>query len=144
MSGFSFEEHTADIGMKVWGEDRNILFRTAAEGMISLIMDPHSVRPEKTIRRSFQAVQVETLLHDWLSEILFMVEQGMAFAFFRIKRDNFSRLDAPNYRFRGILRGEPIDYSRLDICREIKAVTRHNFSLQWTGFHWEAQILFDV
>jgi len=144
MKDYSFFEHTADIGMTVRAENWNTLFCKAAEGMMSLILDLRTVRPLKKRTRIFRAQQGDLLLHDWLSEILFFLEQGMVFAFFRVTEDNFSRLESCNYQFRGILRGEPVDLSRHDICREIKAVTRHNFSLQWNGNHWEAQMLFDV
>lgn len=144
MRDISFFEHTADIGMTVRAENWNTLFCRAAEGMMSLILDLQTVRPVKTATRLFRAREGEWLLHHWLSEILFMLERGMVFAFFRVTEDNFSRSEFCNYRFRGILRGEPLDLSRHDICREIKAVTRHNFSLQWNGTHWEARMLFDV
>ncbi|HHS13879.1 MAG TPA: archease [bacterium] len=144
MTDVSFFEHTADIGMTVRAKTRSALFCKAAEGMMSLILDLKTVRPLKTTTRFFDAQRGDLLLHDWLSEILFLFEQGMAYAFFRVTGDNISRSESGNYRFQGILRGEPVDLSRHDICKEIKAVTRHDFSLQWNGNHWEAKMLFDV
>jgi SHS2 domain-containing protein len=121
------------------------LFQKAAEAMMSVIVDPKTVRCNDDIRISVEGMTVEELFLSWLKEILYQVEkEGMVFSRFNIYRDNFSHHQAEKYRIYGKLEGEKIDPLRHEICMEIKAVTRHGFYLEKRGSYWESKILFDV
>ena len=144
-SGFEVMDHTADIGLRVWSTDWRKLFETAARGMISLVIDPGVV--EKNIKKSFQieGFKLEELLLVFLREILYIMERwGIVFADFQVQGDIFSHNNIEKYMVRATLKGEKRDITRHDICTEIKAITRHGFSLQKDGLMWRARILFDV
>ena len=144
MGGFEIIQHTADMGIRVWGEDWITLFEEAARGMVSLIVDFNSVLEKEKRELLIEGENGEELLLKWLREILFLVEGGMVFASFHIREDNFYCKDINNYKFIGLLSGEKCDPSRHDICTEIKAVTRHGLLLKKKGPWWETSILFDV
>jgi SHS2 domain-containing protein len=138
-------EHTADVGLHVRARDLKTLFQRAAEGMASIIIDPETVlcKQEKTI--FVEENTLEEMFLRWLKEILYEMEKsGMVFSQFTVNRDNFSHRNPKKYSMLGNLRGEEIDLARHEICMEIKAVTRHGFSLGKKGSYWESKILFDV
>ena len=144
-SGFNFIDHTADVGLQVWSRELKSLFETTAKGMISLIVDPKSVRKTEKKSLAIEADDLESLLITWLREVLYLMEKwGMVFSDFQIQGDIFSYNNMKNYTFRALLTGEKVDSKRHDICTEIKAITRHGLSISKKGVCWRANILFDV
>ncbi len=144
-AGFKIIDHTADIGICVWGKTCEDVLKKAAFGMVSIIVDVHAVqcRDKRIIR--VEAEQTEELLLNWLRELLFLVEQeGMVFSRFQFKQDHFAYKKDHKFVFYCSLEGEKIDPERHNICREIKAVTRHGFYMRQETQFWEARIFFDV
>ncbi|MFH1940947.1 MAG: archease [bacterium] len=142
---FEIVEHTADVGIRVWGDDLKEVFEAAAKGMVSIVVDSGSVkaRVKKEIRA--EAESTEELLIKWLREILFSMEQeGIIYSRIEVKEANFYRREGNSYFVLGSLGGERLNMTRHGICTEIKAVTRHGFFLKRRKRGWEAQILFDV
>jgi len=137
-------DHTADVGLRISGGSGRELFEAAAEGMISLMLDRKTVQGSETREIHVEAETEEELLRGWLREVLFVMERdGIVFRDFHIERDNLSKDNVSKYFISAILGGEQQDSHRHGICTEIKAVTRHNFSLS-RGRVWNATILFDV
>lgn len=73
---FEEVEHTADVALKVYGHDRSTLFVNAAYGMFSLMADWEEFPPSTEQEISLEAIDDETLLVDWLSELLYLHEMG--------------------------------------------------------------------
>jgi SHS2 domain-containing protein len=138
-------EHTADIGFRIRAKELKTLFQKAAEVMMSVIVDPKTVRCDDDVKISIEETTLEELFLSWMKEILYQAEKrGMVFSRFNICKDNFSHHQAEKYRIYGKLGGEKIDPLRHEICMEIKAVTRHGFYLGKRGSYWESKIIFDV
>ena len=127
-------EHTADIAMRVWGRDLTELFANAAYAMGYMLTDVEDVVPTVTETIELEAEDVEILLVDWLSELLFLGE-----------RDNlvFTRIDGlqvtPN-RLRAAVQGGPVQERR----SHIKAVTFSELHITQTNRGYETVIVFDV
>ncbi|MGD8969498.1 MAG: archease [Anaerolineae bacterium] len=127
-------EHTADIAIRVWGHDLAALFANAAYAMSCLLTDVEDVVP--TVEQTIELVaeDVEVLLVDWLSELLFLGE-----------RDNlvFTTVDrlrvTPN-RLHATVRGGPIQ----ERYSHIKAVTFSELQITGTEEGYETVIVFDV
>lgn len=70
--GFSYVEHTADIGIKVWGKTHEELFKNAMVAMLDYMID---MKPDATSRRKIHLIAygAESLLVSFLNEILFLV-----------------------------------------------------------------------
>lgn len=144
-SGYTIVDHTADIGIKVWGKTLRALFIEAAKDMVSLVINAERVFVTTNESVYIEAENYEELLFHWLKEILFVMNhKGMVFKQFHIEMDNFSESNINMYFIKGLLGGEPVDIKRHEICREIKAITRHDFYLKKRGPWWETNILFDV
>ncbi len=71
--GFELIEHTADVGLRVWGEDLDELFAEAGLGLIAVMGETHG--PADSIEHvHVTAPDLEALMVDWLSEVLYLFE----------------------------------------------------------------------
>ena len=78
-------DHTADLGLRIHASDLPDLFRTAGEGLFGIILaNRDQVEPVDQVEIALTADSVETLLIDWLNELIFQSETGHRF---------FSRFD---------------------------------------------------
>lgn len=133
LHGFEEVDHTADIALKVWGEDFYSLLRQAAWGMYALMGAVKHRNSE--IEQQFFVPQgsLETKLVDFLSEILYLCEdKGYLFDTFEFFQRNVGL---------GVkAKGFPVN----SIDRTIKAVTFHNLEVKETSMGFETLITFDV
>ncbi len=126
-------DHTADLALHLWAVDLPDLFATAARGMFSLFVVADETQPEtKTL--TLRALDVETLLIDWLNELLYLVEvEGLAFTTFEFAQLTPTQLQAT-------LRGGPI----LEYTGYVKAATFHDLRVDATPAGFETEIVFDT
>ncbi len=133
--GFEEVEHTADHALRIFGENLKELFVSAAEGMTSLMvadMSGIAVKIEKTIE--LEAIDPESLLVEWLSELAYWAEAEMLiFRTFRIKHLTDNHLVA------SVTGGKMPALEKL-----IKAVTYHNLKIKKNQQGLEVTIVFDV
>ncbi|GBE57771.1 hypothetical protein BMS3Abin01_00692 [bacterium BMS3Abin01] len=138
MNDYEIIEHTADIGIRAFGDTQKSLFENAAAGMFSLICDPSLVRDAVAFPVSLEAEDRETLLVEWLNELLFLFEaRSIIFGRFEVDRISEVRLTATAY-------GESLDRERHRLMADIKAVTYHMLRVIRTDGRWEATVIFDV
>jgi len=129
---------TADKGIRAWGRDLSEVFRNAAQGMWSLMVEPGSARREDALPVTVEAADRETLLVAWLNELLYLheVERFVA-ADFVIKALTELRLEAEVW-------GERVDRSRHLALGHVKAATYHMLQVVPTRDGWEARVVVDV
>jgi SHS2 domain-containing protein len=135
MQGSSWREieHTADWALEVWGSDQADLFRNAALGMAALLRGRASgARQEK--RFHLEAPDAETLLVDWLSELLFWLEQG-GLVLEDVKIQSMTKAG---------LVGRATGRVGTDLVRHIKAVTFNELAILPTDHGVKTTIVFDV
>jgi SHS2 domain-containing protein len=136
----SFEvlEHTADVGVRVYGRNLAELLKNAALALLSLITERETVRPDEEIVFEVEAETGEELLVKMLSEILYLHEvRKMVFADAEIELTDGLKL-------RGRLRGEKTDTSRHELLLDIKAATYHNLKIERVNDRFMAEIIFDI
>jgi len=128
-------DHTADVGIRAYGRTLGELFANAAEGMFSLIAELDTVKPVGEIEIRLTAEDPPTLLLRWLSELLYVHEtRHLLFATFDV--------DAADGSLRGRARGEAIDKKRHELKLVIKAVTRHQLTVD--AKKGIAEVIFDI
>ena len=139
MKPFEYIEHTADAGMRVWGESLPTLFTHAAQGLFEMIAVIDSIDETSLINIQLEAESVEMLFVSWLDEIIFRHEtEEMFFKRAEICSISSTELIAKVY-------GEPTDYNKHIVYTEIKAVTYHQLYVeQKPNNTWEAQVIFDL
>jgi SHS2 domain-containing protein len=128
-------EHTADWALRVWGEDRRALFENTARGMLSLIGgEPVTDSPSFNETIELRVGDWETLLVDWLSELLYRIEsRGVVITKVAVHSVADLRLRADVCAVLGA-----------NLNKHIKAVTYHNLAIQQTPQGYEVTIVFDV
>ena len=71
--GHELIEHTADVGLVVWAPSLGELFAEAAVAVVAVMGSPTS-RTVTATDVALEAPDLEALLVDWLSEVLFRFE----------------------------------------------------------------------
>ncbi len=141
--GYEFLEDvaTADLAIKVYGKDINELFRNAALAVCEATVDPKTVKARNTVEFHLEDEGIETLLFDFLSEIIFKKDADqMVFSECRV----FVEGEEGAWRLHVILKGEKINRTRHDLDYDIKAVTMHMFKIKKIKEGYEATIVVDV
>lgn len=135
---FKTIEHTADIGIEVEADTLGELFEGTAMAMLSLIVDPATVRDDVERELSLEAGDLEELLFIWLNELLFiMYADGLLFSKFEVK-------DVVDSRLVAAASGEKLDPERHRLDEEIKAATYHEMMVERLDEGWKARVIFDV
>ena len=71
--GYELIEHTADVGLDVWASDLDGLFAEAARALIA-VMGRGTGPDADTVHVDIDAPDLDALLVDWLSEVLYLFE----------------------------------------------------------------------
>jgi len=135
---FELVEHTADIGVRAWGETPAALFRAAARGLNEVLIGS-AVRGEESLPEvALQASGWEELLVSWLNELLFLFEaRGLL-----VGRVEFAVLEAESLVAR--LYGESYVPARHPLERQVKAATYHQLQVVRRQGQWQATIVLDL
>ncbi len=137
-AGFEIFPVTADRGIRAWGPDLPEVFRQAALGLWSLIVEPAAVSRVQSTRVEASAEDREALLAAWLNELLFLYEtQGFVAADCAIQSLTETTLLAEVW-------GEPLDRRRHFQVGHVKAATYHLLSVAPTDGGWEGRVVVDV
>ena len=139
---FDFFDHTGDIGVRVTADSLARLFEVAAAAFVETIADLRTIEPRVTEVVRLPATELELLLVDWLSELLYRFEaRGMLFSFAAVA---LTRESGNSWALSAEVQGEPFDAARHAVKALIKAVTYHKLAVRQLGAEWEATIVFDV
>lgn len=131
-------DHTADIGIDVFGTTLPELFSNAAFAMFDIITDLSRVEGKKTGEVEVSGIDREQLLVNWLSELLYLHEVKNL-----LLRD-FSVTGIHDARLHASFCGETFLEGKHVIKTEIKAVTYHNLSIIKENRQWKARVIFDL
>jgi SHS2 domain-containing protein len=128
-------EHTADRALRVWARDLPSLFVEAARGMFSLMADQAGdAAPRGWAHIDLGAIDHESLLIEWLNELLFLVEDAdRLFVAFRINHLTDTQLRA----HAGWVPGHPTS-------AHIKAATYHNVQIVEIDDNLLVELTFDT
>jgi SHS2 domain-containing protein len=138
MVSFEYFDHTADMGLRVQGEDLAQLFTNSALGMFNLITPLEQFKPVDALDVLLKAENVEELLWRWLRELHYLFStQKLVFKEFEYKELTGKVVWAT-------CEGEYFDPQKHQSEREVKAVTHHGFSVTQIGGIWKAEVIFDI
>ena len=138
MKRFELIDISGDAGIRAFGNSLDALFKNAAAGMYSLIADPGSIIPRKSIEIKAEGASQEGLLVAWLNELIFHFD---TYGF--IGRDiHIHQLD--NTLIMSTIDGEDFVPERHGRGLLIKAATYHKLKIEIKKNHWEADVIFDI
>ncbi len=131
-------EHTADVGLEGRADRLGELFEAMGEGLADVICPRQSVKKQKTLQIRAESENVESLLVDFLGELLglFNLEK------FLISVVRVERIDETSVAAEVV--GEPYDPARHELGDEIKAVTYHQLKVAREGDEWTGRVILDV
>ncbi len=130
--------HTADVRIRITAPNPAELFAEAARGMMQIMYGPcdSRVASEETEVVNLDADDLEDLLHDFLSELLYLSDvREMVYCSFQILLQD-THLSA-------VIRGVPFDRERHH-GTEVKGVSYYGLQIVKDGESYATVILFDV
>jgi len=135
---YEFINHTADVGIKVWGESLESLFENTAYSMFDILTELDKVKAKKSLRVEIEGKRIDELLVDWLRILLYKFNGEE----YLLREFNIEEISKKGLKAK--VRGEKLNLSRHTLKTEIKAATYHGLQVKKTGQGWEAQVIFDV
>lgn len=136
-SGWELFEHGADIGVRGFGQTKDVAFEQTAMAMTAVITDPQKVATDIEVGISCEAPDDELLLVEWLNALVYeMATRHLLFGRFEVRTEN------------GALRakawGERIDRAKHEPAVEVKGATYTALQVKHDGLTWVAQCVVDV
>ncbi|MBI4387748.1 MAG: archease [Candidatus Omnitrophica bacterium] len=136
--GFKTFDHTADIGLEIWGDTFEAIYEESAKGLFSLMAKLSQVEPHETRTIELKEESGEELLMVWLKELLFIFDtEHLLLSQFQVVDITFNHLTAK-------VSGEKLDSAKHQLGREVKAVTRHLFEFKKTSSGFSARVILDI
>ena len=137
-STFTVLEHTADIGLKVYGSSLSNLFEEAVSAFISLLVKSSKTEFNHTTKLEIAGEDYIDLMIRCLSEILYLFEaESLIVNRIEIKSITSKKLTAT-------LKVTEFAPATHKIINNIKAVTYHNASINKADDGWYSIIYFDL
>lgn len=135
---FEFIDHTGDIGIRVFGEDREQIFQHAAEALFEVITDLDTIQARETRKVTVEADGWEFLLVAWLSEFIYLLDsRQLLFRDFRILSLDENRIEAE-------VGGEHYDEDKHPIKTTVKGATYHQLRIYQEEDGWVGEVILDL
>ena len=135
---FEVLDHPADIGFRAHADTLPALFAACAEALVSLILDASAAAPAEQISISADAADRESLLVNWLNEVLYFVDsRRLVFQRFEIAKWADTHIEATAF-------GERRDPQKHPSKLIVKAVTYHQLAIRQSADGWSADVYVDV
>ncbi|MGV8027034.1 MAG: archease [Anaerolineaceae bacterium] len=130
--GFKEIDNTADAAYHIWGDTLPALFQQAVYGLYALAGAQSAESPIVFKTITLEAEDMEILLVDFLSELLFYLNNGIQF--------QINKLEITGHCLEGRLAGGKVTEMR----REIKAITYHQMQIIQSGDQFQTDIVLDI
>jgi len=132
-------DHTADLGIEITSDSYQDLFIDSAKITYSLLTD-HTPVSEKALQKNIPltAIDKESLLHDWIAEVISLFWSD------RIMLTDFIFNSLTNKEAQIEAKSTKVDFDKIDLKEEIKAVTYHNFTIKNVNNKFIANIIYDI
>jgi SHS2 domain-containing protein len=135
---FEILEHPADIGFRAWGATAEEMFESAALALEAIAFEPQEVRPHSAYPIAVTGEDCESLLVNWLSEVLYYLDaRRVLMCRFRVERLGPQSVVAQGW-------GEPLDPARHRAKVIVKGVTYHQLKIECAGGVWCATVYLDI
>ncbi len=130
--------HTADLGIHVFGRNPEELFTNAAQAMFDQITDLKALKGIAQQKIQVTGTDWPDLMVNWLRELLYLwtVKELLV--------KTVEILSLSETALSAVVRVEPYNPEKHDIKTEIKAVTYHQSIVESKLTGWESKIIFDV
>ena len=135
---FEILDHTADIGIRAWGETLAALFENAALAVESVGVEMEHVQQRSAYPMSATGEDRESLLVNWLNEIVYYVDgRRLVMSRFQVNSLTEKHVAALGW-------GEPRDAARHPPRIVVKAATYHQLRIYQNSDGWVAEVYLDI
>ncbi len=140
---YSDELSTSDEAFCAWGYDLSELCVSVCDALIELmVVNPEQIAAEERRELALSCDSVEELIRNLLEKLLFYKDaEGVVV---RLQQPEFCGQVGNVWQLKGEAWGEAIDPSRHETGVDVKAVTYHNFRVEWFQDKWQACVVVDV
>lgn len=133
-------DHTADIGIEIFGRTKKELFTNAAWALNDVLLERHE---QKSFQGRQKKITVEgsdtaDLLVNFLRELLYLFN-GDHFV-----SQSCEMIECGSRRLVAKLSVEPYNKKKHSVKMELKAITYHGLSVVKEKEGWKARMIFDV
>jgi SHS2 domain-containing protein len=136
--GYRLIDHTADLGIAVWGQSAAQVFERAAMALVDLLFIKAAVTPDRTEAIDVEGLDWSDLMVNWLREVLYLwVGRHRVVGCVHVDALSATRL-------RATVSSSIYNPGRHHCHHEIKAVTYHRIEVGPDDKGWRAQVIFDV
>ena len=142
MPKYRFLENVAiaDIAYEAYGKNLNEMFDNAALAIFELSAEIKTVDAKKKVEISLEHENIENLLYDFLSEILFLKDSKyMVFKTVQVKIE-----EGKKNKLKAMLEGDTINSEKQHLENDIKAITMHMFEVKKEKNKWKATVVVDI
>jgi SHS2 domain-containing protein len=137
-SGFVILDHPADLGIEAYGQTLAESFEQAALGLMSVILDPATVKLVEARQVDLNGADTEQLLVKWLAEILYLYD-GQRFV--PVK---FSIASISQNHLRATVLGEAFCEEKHLTRLDVKAITYHQLSVHQDENGSRVKVFLDI
>jgi SHS2 domain-containing protein len=135
---FEILEHTADVGFRARGATKAEMFAAAALALESVAVELDRVEPRLPYPIAVTGEDDESLLVNWLSEVLYYLDgRQVVMSIFKIEEIGSGRVRGQGW-------GEPRDPERHRPKLVVKGVTYHQLAITKDALDWRAEVYLDV
>ncbi len=135
---YELMDHTADLGVHVYGRDAKDLFQNAALVLVDQLVETLDLLPRQEKKIRIKGNDWPDLMVNWLREILYLWA-GEAILVQSVQIESISENHLSAH-----LWVDPFSLDRHTLKAEIKAVTYHQIQVFDTGSRWESKVIFDT
>ncbi|WP_297500752.1 archease [Thermococcus sp.] len=134
-------EHTADVGIRGYGETLEEAFEAVALALFDVMVDVRKVEPRECRDVEIEEEDLEALLYSFLEELLVLHDvKGLVFGDVKVKIGRAEN----GYRLTARACGEPLS-EKHGPKEEVKAITYHEMEIkQLPDGRWMAQLVPDI
>ena len=138
MKKYEFFDHTADMGLRIYGPSLAGLFENAGFALFDVLTDTARVSPRQARRFELRRDNVEELLVEWLGSLLYEFDaRGLLFSQFSVEHIDGLSLAASAH-------GERFEPGLHELKTAVKAVTYHGLSVRQKNGLWQATVVIDL
>ena len=142
--GHEFLSHPADIQVAAWAPTIEALFKEIGITLSRIMVPEPEIEIDREIEVTIEAMNLESLLVDWLSEFLVYLDSE-GFVVGDIDITSIEKIDDEQYRVSSVFKGETFKRGHHVPGKEVKAITYSYLSLeQDDAGTYRLKIIFDI
>ncbi|MBI1973239.1 archease [Candidatus Micrarchaeota archaeon] len=130
----------ADLAFEAEEDGLADFFKECATALFGVMANTETIKPVTEKRIEMEDVKVDSLLHKFLEEIVYLKDaEQLVFCECDVRVSGYALM-----KLNATLRGEKIDRKRHELHNDVKAVTWNDFKVTKQGNHYKVKVVLDI